>query len=407
MSTPPLRVPNRSFPIGDSVGGNSSIGRSPSIWEPSRSAMPSPLHGLTRSATGLSAGLGTNALRGQYVELCNLLERGEAAGFERWDIFVAIADRRAQLRQRRVPHSRLAIEAVGSVDFSERVGQLIRAVVQHFGDRRLDQLVCPQAWTRHGIDGVLDNVINALSRQQWSDSYARVTSNGGTRQEDVLLQELKALGEVRGAPRRVGELIESVQLVRARDNAVASMIQLTHGGILPKRGSTRLVASVGSGLAQFEELIAQSGARVIASDVEARPDELEAQSSIEFVRREASEFVDGISPGSVGLIILKDSLHHLPEPDAFLYSCRDKLDEGGGIVVVEPVFRQSRDADLRALEELDVTPYKSSFHAESGWEKLFCTAGFEIVEKLPLDPGVLDNNDGFPRYAWRLRVGSR
>lgn len=347
----------------------------------------------------------TEARRREYVNLCGKLENSTQSGFDRWRVFVDIALCRSEILRCQVPHCYISTESDESGELAARSHQLASTIMRHFGDRRFDMFRGIKEKSVANLSGALDTSIGVLRAQRWIDSYNRVSQAGfKTCQEDVLIQELSAIGEVHRELGRIAEFVSWVRVARARDNAVASLIRLTGPSFREEGAKVKLIASVGAGLGQFEELLARkSCARIVASDVEKRPAHLDEETSIEFIRSEAGSFIGEIETGSVGLLIAKDVLHHISDPDAFLEACHAKVAPSGRILAIEPVFGEAEPDDLRALQELDATPYKSNFRTIKGWSASFRAAGFGIVGGVPLAPGVLDNNDSFPRHAWTLK----
>ncbi|MFE7117235.1 hypothetical protein ACFU99_17675 [Streptomyces sp. NPDC057654] len=290
---------------------------------------------------------------------------------------------------------------------------LLLDVVRHTGSPRLAALVPAVASSATGLRPLLEELRSA-NRAPCVGAYLHGSVDAGYRtvQEEVLTQELGAMARLVGPPAGgVRLVLAELALLRARQTALACWLRLGEllRSLLPRRPG---VVSIGAGLGEFEgTLVRETAARALCVDIDTNTGTNTYTDSGTAPRHRAGGLrqrritpLEAYRPlgADLDLLILKDALHHMRQPQWLLWSAVRALRTGGVALVMEPTVETADRPGLSALRELDSTPYKNSIVPAGLWERWYGHAGLTVLERLDYPPGVIDNNDSFPRTVWLL-----
>ncbi|WKK23580.1 methyltransferase domain-containing protein [Streptomyces olivoreticuli] len=325
---------------------------------------------------------------------------GEPAA--RWQLLCDLAQIRVSLRSHRVRPWEYGLATRGEKAFADRMTGLLRDVIGHSRRHGLAELIPDASSAPPDFTPLLEE-IDRLNRSPCAGTSLLRAVDGGfsTVQEDVLTQELDAMARFVGPPADVvRRVVEELALLRARETALACWSRLEGNlrALLPK---CPRIFSIGAGLGEFEGiLVREAGARVVCVDTgtvpRRRPEGL-SQRLITPLEAYRPHYADA------DLLVLKDVLHHVRQPQWMLVASARTVRPGGSVLVMEPGVETGDRRSLAAIRELDSTPYKSSIVPHELWERWFRHAGLETQHRSDFPPGVVDNNDSFPRTAWLLR----
>lgn len=116
----------------------------------------------------------------------------------------------------------------------------------------------------------------------------------------------------------------------------------------------------------------------------------------------ADQTLTRLTAKSVEILILKDVLHHFENPASAVRQFARYLTDRGMLLVIEPYYALGDGESCNAIRELDNTSFKHNLLAACEWELVFAPNGLVVLDRKLVPPGVIDNNDGFPRIAWLL-----
>lgn len=347
----------------------------------------------------------TSALREHYSSLTARLAatRGEPA--DRWRLLCDLARTRSALRAGGVRPWELGLRAADGDAFARRMSGLLQDIVGHTGSPRLTALVPGLPAPAGALRPLLDE-LRAVGRAPCIGTYLHGSVDGGYRavQEDLLTAELHAMARIVGPPAAaVRDVLAELTLLRARETALACWVRF--GGLLrsllPRRPG---VVSIGAGLGEFEgTLVRETAARALCVDTDTDTDAVTRSSAHGLSRRRITPLEAYRPLGTdIDLLVLKDVLHHVRQPQWLLVAAARALRPGGVVLAMEPTVPAEDRPGLAALRELDSTPYKNSIVPVELWERWYGHAGLTGIERFSYPPGVLDNNDSFPRTVWLL-----
>ena len=319
----------------------------------------------------------------------------------RWRLLCELAQIRTALKSHGVRPWEFGVLSRAYGGFEPRMLRLLRDVLSHSGRPGLKDLVPDEPWAAHRFQPLLDELRRANAAADLHRTMRRAADGGyATVQEDLLSQELDAMARSAGPPAGpVRQVLAELVLLRARETALVCWTRM--GGALRRCLPERpRVFSLGAGLAEFEEtLVRETGAEVMCADIEAtRHRYREGLSQFRVTPLEAYR----PSYDDIDLLVLKDVLHHVRQPQWLIPVTAQAVRPGGTVLVVEPLATAGDPRALPAIRELDSTPHKSSVVIDLLWERWFRHAGLEIRQRFDFPPGVVDNNDSFPRAAWLL-----
>ncbi|MEU7043452.1 methyltransferase domain-containing protein [Streptomyces varsoviensis] len=282
---------------------------------------------------------------------------------------------------------------------------LLLDVVRHTGSPRLTALVPAVTSSTTRLRPLLEELRSA-NQAPCVGAYLDGSVDSGYRavQEEVLTQELLALARLVGPPAATLRLVlAELALLRARQTALACWLRFGEPlrSLVPTRPD---VVSIGAGLGEFEgTLVRETAARALCVDIQNDAD-AEPSRRPQGLRRRRITPLEAYRPlgADLDLLILKDALHHMRQPQWLLWSAVRALRPGGVALVMEPTVEAADRAGLGALRELDSTPYKNSIVPAALWERWYGHAGLTVLKRLDYPPGIIDNNDSFPRTVWLL-----
>ncbi|MEV0275939.1 hypothetical protein AB0I22_06060 [Streptomyces sp. NPDC050610] len=288
---------------------------------------------------------------------------------------------------------------------ARRMSGLLLDVVRHTGSPRLAALVPGTAPSAIRLRPLLEE-LRAANQAPCVGAYLHGSVDAGYRavQEEVLTQELDAMARLAGPPAGgVRLVLAELALLRARQTALACWLRFGEllRSLLPKRPG---VVSIGAGLGEFEgTLVRETAARALCVDIDIDIDTAPSRRPHGLRQRRITP-LEAYRPlgDDLDLLILKDALHHMRQPQWLLWSAVRALRTGGVALVMEPTVEAADRPGLSALRELDSTPYKNSIVPAGLWERWYGHAGLTVLKRLDYPPGVIDNNDSFPRTVWLL-----
>ncbi len=289
---------------------------------------------------------------------------------------------------------------------AERIYELLQGVIGHFRAPTLLQLA-DELRAGHLTEAAFaERLCRALNEEScWTASWNRLRMTGfRTTQEDLLLQELGKRIKRRDSP-ALSTVISAIKQARSIDNARACL-HLVDAMLRAGGPPGRTFLSIGAGTGAFEHLLAETwSARLTAIDTVSPPFAAAAMTAfgahvgegVDYVLRDCIVALTATAPASVSVLVAKDVLHELSDPVAVVMLAARVCATEGLFLVIEPAFDKEDAVSLQSLIELDSTVYPLSFRPPDEWRAALVEAGFEIEHHLPIPPGIIDNNDMFPR----------
>ncbi len=299
---------------------------------------------------------------------------------------------------------------------ADRIYELLQHVIGHFRAPALTKLADQLRGGLLTEAAFAERLCRALNGEScWTASWNRLQATSfHTTQEDLLLQELVRRIKRRDSP-ALSTVISAIRQARSIDNAHACLHQVD---ALLRAGSPpgRTFLSIGAGTGAFEHLLAETwSARLTAIDTVSSPFAApaitgfgtRADARVEYVLSDCVSALAATAPGSVSVLVAKDVLHELSDPASIVTLAARVCAPEGLFLVIEPAFHAEDVVSLQSLIELDSTVYPSSFKPPDEWRAALVGAGFEIGHHLEISPGIIDNNDMFPRTAILARKRNR
>jgi SAM-dependent methyltransferase len=298
---------------------------------------------------------------------------------------------------------------------AERIYELLQDVIGHFRAPALTKLVDQLRGGYLTEAAFTERLCRALNGEScWTASLDRLQATDfHTTQEDLLLQELSRRIKRRDSP-ALSTAISAIKQARSIDNARACL-HLVDAILQAGKPPGRTFLSIGAGTGAFEHLLAMTwSARLTAIDTVSSPFAAAALTAansrvdegVESVLSDCVPALTATAPGSVSVLVAKDVLHELSDPATVLTLAARVCAPEGLFLVVEPAFSRGDALSLQSLIELDSTVYPASFRSPDEWRAALLGAGFEIEHHLGISPGIIDNNDMFPRTAILARKRS-
>lgn len=356
--------------------------------------------------------LGDAYLRSTRALLPNVEEREF-----RWPIACEAALLRRKLRDEcGVEPWDLGFCAHSSGGDAERIHELLQGVIGHFRAPPLLQLVDELRGGYLTEAAFAERLCRALNAECcWTASWNRLRLTGfRTTQEDLLLQELGRRIKRRDSP-ALSTVISAIRQARSIDNARACL-HLVDAMLRAGGPPGRTFLSIGAGTGAFEHLLAETwSARLTAIDTVSPPYAAAAMTAfgtpvgegVDYVLRDCIVALTSTTPDSVSVLVAKDVLHELSDPLTVVMLAARVCAPEGLFLVIEPAFNKEDAVSLQSLIELDSTVYPLSFRPPDEWRATLVEAGFAIEHHLQIPPGIIDNNDMFPRTVILARKRAR
>ena len=104
--------------------------------------------------------------------------------------------------------------------------------------------------------------------------------------------------------------------------------------------------------------------------------------------------------GKKDIFLLGDSLHHTPDPNAYIDKAWDQINPGGYLVVSEPFRFKNDEVTKEALNPLDSTPFQGSMQTLDGhqsWINRLKTQGGQVVSAKMVPGTIAGLNDVYHR----------
>jgi SAM-dependent methyltransferase len=296
--------------------------------------------------------------------------------------------------------------AHGSGGDAERIYELLQGVIGHFRAPALLQLTDELRAGYLTEAAFAERLCRALNAEScWTASWNRLRTTGfHTTQEDLLLQELGRRIKRRDSP-ALSTAISAIKQARSIDNARACL-HLVDAMLRACGPPGRTFLSIGAGTGALEHLLAETwSARLTAIDTVSPPYAAAAMTAfgshagerVDYVLRDCIVALTATAPDSASMLVAKDVLHELSDPLTVVMLAARVCAPQGLFLVIEPAFNKEDTVSLQSLIELDSTVYPLSFRPPDEWRTALLEAGFEIEHHLRIPPGIIDNNDMFPR----------
>ena len=155
--------------------------------------------------------------------------------------------------------------------------------------------------------------------------------------------------------------------------------------------------SLGTGMSQFECLVSQNlSLEMLAYD---RHELIQDHISLGRVIY-CKKSIEGIFPSCemFKLIILKDVIHELKDPDDILMNSMGNLSHRGLLLIIDPDPADKSAKTMQTLGALDQTQYKNNFKTPEEIDETLRHIPLKKIFFTRVGPGWIDNNDSFCRY---------
>lgn len=244
-------------------------------------------------------------------------------------------------------------------------------------------------------------------------------------QEDFIIMDLIKLAKETGLFDEFQKIFESIIAYRKMQfvffNHLAEPKDINHpenilGCVLKFRedsgGNAPSLASIGCGSALVEQTLSNLGLANnpvgIEVDMEAEADKGgRVKDKMTFVKvagktRNPEELKNRIFElaGKRNIFFFGDSLHHTPDPNAYIDKAWEQIDPGGYLVVSEPFRFQHDEVTKEALNPLDSTPFHGSMQtltSHQAWINRLIAKGGEVISAKMEFGAVAGLNDVYHR----------